>query len=274
MHYNKNITCTGLFILLLCCTAKSYAQGDAEERGSAADLAKKLANPIANLISVPFQNNTNYGMGELKGTQNILNFQPVMPLSLNKNWNLITRWIFPFVMQYNLTDVAARQIGLSDAVISGFFSPKNTKNGITWGLGPVFQLPTGTNDYLTSKKFGIGPTGVILKQKKGWTVGLLVNQVWSVAGEEELPPVNQMFFQPFMTYNWKSGAGLGWTVEWTQNWQTSTTVMWLTPTVSGITSLGEQKVQLAVGPRINIDAPSEIVADLGWRAVIVLLFPQ
>lgn len=292
MNYYKNLKSTWLFIFLLCCTVKSYSQSDSAEvakksasptadevkkklaNPAAEDLAKKLANPIADLISVPFQNNSYFGNGKLNGSQDILNFEPVIPIHLSKELNLITRWILPFVMQYNLTSEAQEQIGLSDATVSAFLSPSKVKNGITWGLGPAFLVPTGTDPFLSSRKFGIGPTGVVLKQSKGWTLGLLVNQIWSVAGEDELPPVSQMFFQPFITYNWKSGAGVGGTLEWTQNWETRTSVMWLTPFLNGITSVGKQKVQLEVGPQINIDAPRATAADFGWRAVITLLFPQ
>lgn len=268
MTNRKKLKNTGIFVLLLLCTSTLCAQDNA------AELAKKLANPIASLISVPFQNNTDYGIGKLNGSRNTMNFQPVVPIGLGKNLNLITRYIIPITTQYNVTGEGEKQFGLSDAVISGFFSPKNTKNGFTWGAGPVFLLPTGTNDYLTTKKFGIGPTVVGLKQANGWTYGALINQIWSVAGSNSRPDVNQMFVQPFVTHNWKSGAGLGGSLEWTQNWQASTTTIWFIPTISGITSVGKQKIQLGVGPRLNLAAPDNSRADWGWRAVAVLLFPK
>jgi hypothetical protein len=256
-----------VFVALLVCQ-QSIAQDDA------AELAKKLSNPIASLISVPFQNNSDYGIGDLKGSRNTMNFQPVIPVSLGKNLNMITRVVLPIVAQYNITGVGQKQSGLSDAVLSAFFSPKNTKNGFTWGAGPVLLIPTGTNDYLTTKKFGVGPTAVGLKQTNGWTIGALVNQIWSFAGSDNRPDVNQMFLQPFITHNWKSGAGLGASFEWTQNWQANTSTLWLVPTISGVTSIGKQKVQLAAGPRFNLAAPDGGKASLGWRAAVVLLFPK
>jgi len=240
----------------------------------AAELAKKLSNPIASLISVPFQNNSDYGIGDLNGSRNTMNFQPVIPVSLNENWNLINRLILPVVTQYNITGPGEKQNGLSDAVVSSFFSPKNSKNGLTWGVGPALLLPVGTDDYLTTKKFGVGPTAVALKQSNGWTYGALVNQIWSVAGSSDRPDVSQMFLQPFITYNWKSGAGLGGNMEMTQDWQNSNTTLWLNPTISGVTSLGGQKVSIVVGPRFNLAAPSGTKADWGWRAVLIFLFPK
>lgn len=245
----------------------SHAQDDA------AELAKKLANPIASLVSVPFQNNTDYGIGDLQGTRNTMNFQPVLPISLNKDWNVITRIVAPYVTQYNVTGVGEKQSGLSDAVMSAFFSPKNSEK-LTWGVGPAFLLPIATNDLLATKKFGMGPTAVALRQANGWTLGALVNQLWSVAGNADRPDVSQMFLQPFLVYNWKSGAGLGANMELTQNWKASTTTVWLNPTLSAVTALGKQKTQFVVGPRFNLAAPEGGKADWGWRAVVIFLFPK
>lgn len=259
---------TTLLIVFICGVFSLRAQDDA------AELAKKLSNPIASLISVPFQNNTDYGIGPHNGTRNTMNIQPVVPISISENWNLIGRVILPVITQYNVYGEGSKQNGLSDAVVSGFFSPKASKNGLTWGAGPVLLIPTGTEELLTTKKFGVGPTAVVLKQMNGWTMGALANQIWSVAGSSDRADVSQMFLQPFVTYNWKSGAGLGANMELTQNWQSSDTTIWLNPTVSGLTSLGTQKVSLAIGPRFNLAAPDGAKADWGWRAVVIFLFPK
>ncbi|MFP9115241.1 hypothetical protein ACLI1A_14990 [Flavobacterium sp. RHBU_3] len=259
---------TTILIIFISGVFNLRAQDDA------AELAKKLSNPIASLISVPFQNNTDYGIGPHNGTRNTMNIQPVVPISISENWNLIGRVILPVITQYNVYGEGSKQNGLSDAVVSGFFSPKASKNGLTWGAGPVLLIPTGTEELLTTKKFGVGPTAVVLKQMNGWTMGALANQIWSVAGSSDRADVSQMFLQPFVTYNWKSGAGLGANMELTQNWQSSDTTIWLNPTVSGLTSLGTQKVSLAIGPRFNLAAPDGAKADWGWRAVVIFLFPK
>jgi hypothetical protein len=152
---------------------------NAQDKGSdAEELAKKLSNPISSLISAPFQNNSDYGIGSYKGSRNTMNIQPVVPVKFTPKLNMILRVIVPVVTQYNITGQGEKQSGLSDAVLSAFISPP--KNGITWGAGPVFLLPIGTDDYLTANKFGVGPTAVALRQSNGWTYGALINQIWSV----------------------------------------------------------------------------------------------
>src|SRR5450432_818280 len=262
-----------IFFLSPCLLlAQEAEKPKAPPANEAAELAKKLANPIASLISVPFQNNTFYGIGPLKGTQNIMNFQPVIPFTLTENLNLITRYIIPIATQYDITGENTSQSGLSDATVSAFLSPSHTKNGLTWGVGPAFLIPTATNTYLGTGKFGIGPTAVILKQANGFTYGALLNQIWSVAGQSDRPDISQLFVQPFFTYNWKSGAGIGIVGSITQDWESKTNVSPITLPLSGITKMGKQIIQLAVGPQIPISGPNK--ADFGWRAQLVLIFPK
>jgi hypothetical protein len=274
--------CNGLrlaFLIVLLSPGIIWAQdaskpkaGPAPAANEAAELAKKLANPIANLISVPFQNNTFYGMGPYNGTQNVLNFQPVIPVKLSENWNVITRVIVPIVTQYNVTGDNTSQSGLSDITASAFFSPSHTHDGLTWGVGPAFLIPTATNTYLGTGKFGIGPTAVVLKQANGFTYGALVNQIWTIAGQSDRSNVSQLFAQPFIIYNWKSGAGIGLVGSITQNWETQKNTTSIAVPFTGITKFGKQIIQLAVGPQIPVSGTP--LADFGWRAQLTLIFPK
>jgi hypothetical protein len=198
-----------LLLLIVCHIFSSIAQEEPKPAADdAAAIAKKLANPIGALISVPFQNSTDVGIGDHNGSRNTLNFQPIVPFSLSEEYSLITRYIVPVIAQYDITGEGTQEIGLSDALVSGWISNAVVENGFVWGVGAAFLIPTATNDFLGTKKFGVGPTIIVLQQENGWTYGVLMNQVWSVAGDEARTDVNQMYLQPFLTYNWKSGAGL------------------------------------------------------------------
>jgi hypothetical protein len=241
---------------------------------SDADLAKKLANPIASLISVPFQNNTDVGIGVYNGSRNTLNFQPVVPISLSPKLNMITRMVLPIITQQDISAPGVKESGLSDATVSALFSPAEAKNGLTWGVGPILLVPTATDKLLGTEKLGAGPTAVILKQQNGWTYGALVNQIWSIAGNKDRADVNQLFVQPFFVYNWSSGAGLGGNFEITQNWEANATASYFNPTISGITKLGSQRVQLVIGPRIPLSIPTNARPDFGVRAMVSFVFPK
>lgn len=255
------------------CSTVAFAQEEKPAQ-SAEELAKKLSNPIASLISVPFQNNTDVGIGAYNGSRNTLNFQPVIPISLSPKLNLITRVVLPIITQQDITAPGVKQTGLSDAVISAFFSPAEAKNGVTWGVGPAILAPTATEKLLGTEKLGVGPTAIILKQSNGWTYGALANQIWSIAGSKDRADVNQLFVQPFFMYNWKSGAGIGGNFEMTQNWESNTTAVYFNPVVSGVTKLGTQMVQVAIGPRIPVSMPENGRPDFGVRALLNFVFPK
>ena len=246
----------------------------AQDAGSIGALAKELANPVASLISVPIQTNNDFGIGNLEGSRFTANIQPVLPIVLSDKLTLITRAVIPIVSQQNITGVGNRETGLSDIILSGFFSPTPKAGGLIWGFGPALLIPTATDDFLGTKKFGVGPTAVALKQTKGGiTMGGLVNQIWSVAGDSDRADVNQFFFQPFIVKNWSSGAGVSAIFEFTQNWESSTTTLMFNPNVSGITSVGKQKVSFSVGPKFDLIGPSETRSNFGLRAQVAFLFP-
>jgi hypothetical protein len=233
-------------------------------------LAKKLANPIANLISVPFQSNFDVGIGNYNGSKMTLYVQPVIPITLSPKLNLITRWILPIVSQYDIISEGTSQSGLGDAVITGFLSPSQSK--LTWGVGPAFILPTATNKFLGGKKFGIGPSIVALTQNNGWTIGGLANHIFSVAGDENRSDINATFINPFVTYNWKSGAGITLNSEYTHDWENDLDIFVVMPTFTAVTKFGSQTVSFAIGPRIHF-AP-ETRPNYGIRAAIILVFPK
>ncbi|MFI5406213.1 MAG: transporter [Nitrososphaerales archaeon] len=172
-----------------------FAQQTHEEIRDA-ELVKAAQNPIANLISIPFQNNTNFKMGpDSNRTQNVLNIQPVIPLFHGR---LITRTIFPLVWNPDFTQESGSNFGLGDILFTAFYSPES--KGITWGIGPVVSFPSGGVDFGTGK-WSAGVSAVALVMPGKWVVGALINNIWSFAGAEDRADVNFMTLQPFINYN-------------------------------------------------------------------------
>jgi hypothetical protein len=260
------------------------------EAAEADKLAKELANPIASLISVPFQANEDWGYGPTgNGYKFTLNIQPVVPISISKDWNLIIRTILPIVSQHDLFYFAnlpkdsplqpqnRSQDGLSDTTQSFFFSPKNPGPlGLIWGLGPAFLYPTGTQDLLGTGTFSIGPTLVVLKQTGPWTVGALMNQLWSVVIEEDRSSVSQMFVQPFIAYTTKTHTTFTISSESTANWNaTSADGKWIVPVIfqiSQILKIGKQPISIQIGGKYYADTP-RYGPDWGVRFNFTLLYP-
>jgi hypothetical protein len=238
-------------------------------------LAKKLSNPVASLISVPFQYNYNSGIGPAEdGRQSYVNIQPVIPISLDKDWNLISRTIVPVVNQHDVFPGAGSQFGLGDTTQSLFFSPKLPTNGIIWGVGPAILLPTGTDELLSSEKWGAGPTGVALTQQGPWTIGILANHIWSFAGDEERADVNSTFLQPFVSYTTKDAWTFSLNSESSYNWVVNE---WSVPVnflVTKLIKIDHQPISLGAGVRYWADSPEDSGPE-GWgaRAVMTFLFP-
>jgi hypothetical protein len=248
---------------------------DASAQESEAELAEKLNNPVASLISVPLQSNFDFNIGPDNGWKYLLNVQPVAPFSLNEDWNLISRTIVPVVYQEDIFPGAGDQSGLADTLQSLFFSPKKPgPGGVIWAVGPVFLLPTGTDELLGSEKWGIGPTALALKQQKGFTYGVLANHIWSFAGEENRADVNSTFLQPFLSYTSRDAWTLGVNVEASYDWETEQWSAPLNTNISKVVKFGEQRVSIGGGLRYWLDSPDGGPEGVGLRLVVTFLFPE
>jgi hypothetical protein len=242
-----------------------------------ADALRKAAqNPVASLISVPIQENLNFGIQPGDRTQNVLNIQPVIPVSVGKNWNLIVRWITPIIYQPVGTETG--YYGLGDMQPAFFLSPKQSK--VIWGVGPQLLLPTATKTGILGQgKFGLGPTVVVLVQPGKWTFGALANNVWSVAGHPDdprLPPVNQFLLQYFINYNLQKGWYLTWQPTLTANWRATNGGRWVVPLGGGIgriMKLGPQPVNVGLQVYGNAIHPPN-GSPWSLRLQIAFLYPK
>jgi len=256
--------------------ASALATSARAQDDQAAELAKKLANPISSLISVPLQYNfDSYGGGNDGAEVSRLNVQPVIPFSLNEDWNVISRTIIPLVDQHDFPVAAMNESGLGDITASLFFSPKApTAGGWIWGAGPVLLLPTASEDALGAEKWGMGPTAVALKQTGPWTIGFLGNHIWSVAGDEDRADVNATFLQPFVSYVTKTKTTIGLNTESTYDWEAD---QWSVPVVVQVAQLfkiGPQILQFAVAGKYWAVSPDNGPEGWGLRLQLTLLFPK
>lgn len=229
----------------------------ADEASNSAELAKSLSNPVADLVSIPFQFNWDNGVGPNDGIRYTLNVQPVVPFSISQKWNLIGRWIMPYVSQPSLGAGLDPTSGYSDIVFSSFFSPK--QSSITCGVGPVLLLPTTSDPLLGAGQWAAGPTFVVLKQQGPWTYGVLANHLWSFADASQLDRsrVNSTFLQPFLSYG-KSGTTLSINSESTANWEADSGEEWTVPilvSLSKVTKLGPFPFSVAIGGGPYVESP-------------------
>jgi hypothetical protein len=221
---------------------------------------------------VPFQFNYDCCIGPKDGDRVTLNIQPVIPFALNDDLTLIVRTITPLIAQEEPAPGVGSRFGLGDVTQSFFLAPTPAPGGIIWGAGPVFLWPTGTDETLSSHKWGAGPTVVVLKQDAGWTYGVLANHIWSYGGERDHPNISSTFVQPFVGYTWPDTTGITMNSESTYDWEAKQWTMPISLTVSHIYKFGKQPVSFQLGARYYADRPSD-AATWGLRFAAVFLFP-
>jgi hypothetical protein len=243
------------------------------------ELAKKLQNPVANLVSVPIQNNWDFGIGQNNAMRYTVNIQPVTPFSISTDWNLIIRTILPVIYADPISNnpmapANARDshYGLGDVTQSFFLSPKNKLGGWILGAGPVALWPTATDSVLGSGKWGAGPTAVALRQEHGFTYGILANHIWSYAGWGP-QNVNATFLQPFISYTTKTYTTFAVNTESTYNWQASQWTVPLNFSVQQLIKIGNQPIAFQFGYRYYAQRPSG-GPDWGLRFSVTFLFPK
>ena len=260
-----------VFGLVLLLSLTKVVVSQAQPAGDEHELAKQLSNPVSSLITFPLQSNFDFGMGAGSGWRYTLNVQPVIPVSLNSKWNMISRTIVPIIHQHNVAGTSS-QSGLGDISQSLFFSPTDSKRFI-WGVGPQLLIPSATNDLLGTEKFAIGPTFIVLKQREAWTVGALTNHLWSIAGDDTRASVNSTFIQPFLSYNtrdaWTYSLNTESTYDWTAN-------HWNVPihfSVSKLIRFGHQPVSFGGALRCWATSSSGGPEGCGLRIIVTPLFP-
>ena len=235
---------------------------------------------MASLISVPIQNNWDFGIGLAHAMRYTANIQPVVPLSISENWNLIIRTILPVIYAeavdnrfFAPRDARQSHAGLGDTTQSFFFSPKEPVSGWILGAGPVGYYPTATESQLGGGKWGVGPTIVALQQKNGFTYGILANQIWSFAGQQDRQNINSTFLQPFVAYTTKTYTTFAVNTETTYDWQAEQATVPLNFMVQQLIKIGKQPIALQAGYRYYVNKPDG-GPDWGLRFTITFLFPK
>ena len=267
----------GGFLLLSSMPHLAQQPSAAPDPGaSEEDLQKATQNPVASLISVPFQNNTDLNAGSFARDKNTLNVQPVIPMQLGNSWNLIPRIITPIVFAPDYSQAHLGTFGLGDIAPTFFFAPRKASK-LIWGVGPSFLLPTATDDNLGTGKFCIGPAVVALVQPGHWTLGALTSNVWSVAGPSDRPDINSLSLQYFVNYNMKKGWFLTSSPIVSANWNAPSGNIWLVPFGGGfgrIFKVGAQAMNGSISAYYNVVRPQPISPTWQLRLQLALLFPR
>lgn len=249
----------------------------AQDASNVQELQKQAQNPVASLISLPFQNNINFPIGTSARVGDVLNIQPVIPVKLDEDWNLIIRWIAPVVYQPNPTAGEGGANGLGDMSPTFFISPAHPGK-VIWGAGPALQLPTATQRTLGQGKWAAGPSIVVLTQPRPWSIGFVANNVWSFAGDRNRKPLNQFYTQYFLNYNLKKGWYVGPSPIVTCNWNAPGGDRWTVPfgwSVGKIARVGTQPFNVQLGTYYNVVHPRDTpYGKWQMRLQVAMLFPK
>jgi hypothetical protein len=256
-----------LCLLIIMLSLNVWAQKTSEE------LAQGLQNPLANFIRLPVELNMEYGIGtkSQEGSQSITNIQPVIPVNLTNDWLVINRIITPIISQTNIPEVSGTQNGIGDILYSAFLSP--AQSAITWGLGPALSIPTGTDNFLSKRKWSLGPTFVALKQTGPWTVGALSYQLWSIAGDKQREEISEFYFQPFIAHTMPSSLTFSASMQNTYDWKNDQWVWSFIPTISKVFRLGNTPLDLSLGPKF-FAGDETIRPNIGFEATVTFMFEE
>jgi hypothetical protein len=270
-HPTTRLLAAASFAAAMLAAAPAAAEMSAEE------LAKLAQNPVGNLISVPFQNNTNLNFGPDKGTQNILNIQPVIPISVNDEWNIITRTILPVIWNPSLGPFDDATSGIGDTQFTAFLSPAKPGAWI-WGAGAIVQIPTNSNSELGNKNWGLGPSFVVLHLEHGdpWVYGVLINNVWSLSSSQQGGSFNNGLIQPFVNYNFPEGFYLTSSPVLTVDWKADSGQQWTVPLGGGVGKIfhfGKLPVNTQLSAYYNVVRPDD-GANWQIRVQVQFMFPK
>lgn len=256
-------------------TAAQPASPSADAAAAEAKLERDVQNPVSELISLPFQNNTSFEQGSYSRTANVMNIQPVIPINISDNWMIKSRTILPLSWQPYPGESSSGEFGLGDTTQTFFLAPRGDRK-LIWGIGPAFVIPTASSTLLGQGKFSIGPSVLALSQPGHWTIGALINNVWSIAGSGSRPPVNEMQLQAFVTYQMKEGWYVATSPIIEANWRAASGNVWLVPVGGGVgrvTRMGKQPINVTAQFYGNAAYPTG-TSPWSMRLQFDLLFPE
>jgi len=275
---NEMMVISALCLFLVFSTLVQPAQSEEAspaQQGGDAGLAQELTNPLADLMTIPIQMNYDRDIGlQDQGWKLQTNIQPVIPFHLTEDWTLISRTILPVTYQDDIFPGAGSQFGLGDTSLSLFLSPKKSAANVIWGVGPIFLLPTATDSLLGAKKWGTGPTAIVLTLRGPWTMGALGNHVWSFAGDKDRIDISNTFLQPFVAYTWPSAWTLSVQSESTYNWKIEKWSVPINVAVAKLVRWGKLPVSLQAGVGYWVESPETGPEGFRFRLQANFVLPK